>query len=289
MKKMLALVVLLLWALAMEKCLAGPLVIFHVSSGNTPLGDIEVELYEKDKPITVRNFLNYVEAGYYDNTILHRCPLSAGGVTDFVLQGGEFDIFNFGFPYPVSIPTFPPIPDEFAVGARYSNTYGTLAMAKAGGDTNSASSSWFFNLTNNALLDAADTNNLFAVFGHVVRGTNILNQFIGRSYNNGLINFDGPPLDTVPVNYAGTGAPGVTNFYYITVSILEPQVQLLTNGSVQISWTSINGLTNVLEYATNLPPVWQTFGSLLGNGGGIVATDPITNRTSRFYRVRILY
>jgi peptidyl-prolyl cis-trans isomerase A (cyclophilin A) len=281
MKKLHLLSILCLFAAT--KIFAGPLVIFHTS-----LGDIEVELYEKDKPITVQNFLNYVEGGYYNGTVFHRCPTGVNGLTDFVLQGGEFGVVGGSSPFFYAIPNFPPIPDEFAVGTRYSNIYGTLAMAKAGGDTNSATSSWFFNLTNNSFLDAADTNNLFAVFGHVVRGTNILNQFIGRSYNNGLVNLGGP-LSSVPVNYTGTNPPAATNFYYVTISALSPQVTLLTNKLVQITWTSINGLTNVLEYATNLPPVWQTFGSIVGNGGVVGATDPTTNRTSRFYRVRILY
>ena len=53
--------------------------------------------------------------------------------------------------------------------------YGTIAMAKLGGATNSASSQWFINFADNSFLDAPDTNNLFVVFGHVVSGTNILN------------------------------------------------------------------------------------------------------------------
>jgi peptidyl-prolyl cis-trans isomerase A (cyclophilin A) len=286
MKTLHRLVILLLWAFATGTTLAGPLVIIHTS-----LGDIEVELYDKDKPITCQNFLKYVEGGYYNNTFLHRCPPDAvTGFSDFVLQGGQFTVINVGNqPTIFQIPSFAPIVDEFAVGTRYSNTYGTLAMAKLGGNTNSATSSWFINLANNSFLDAADTNNLFAVFGHVVRGTNILNNFIGRSYNNGGLGVLTSGLTTVPLNNYTGGNIQVSNLYFITMSIMAPQMKLLTNGTRQITWTSVNGLTNALEYATNLPPIWQTLSNNFGSGGVITNLDASTNKTGRFYRVRILY
>ncbi|HEX3800569.1 MAG TPA: peptidylprolyl isomerase [Verrucomicrobiae bacterium] len=290
MKNLHCLVVLLLCAFAAKSSLAGSLVIFHITlSDNTSVGDIEVELYDKDKPVTVKNFLRYVEDGYYQNSFLHRCPLSVSGVTDFVIQGGAFAVQGTGTNETiVGIPSFAPIPDEFAVGTRYSNTYGTIAMAKLGGDTNSATSSWFFNLTNNASLDAADTNDLFTVFGHVVRGTNVLNGFIGRSYGNGLQDL-GSPLDSLPVNFSGFRNVFFSDLYYVNISILNPQLKLLTNGARQISWSSINGLTNALEYTTNLPPVWQTLTNIVGTGAVVTNTDSATNLSSRFYRVQILY
>jgi cyclophilin family peptidyl-prolyl cis-trans isomerase len=283
MKALRSLVVLLL-ALVAGNSLAGSLVIFHTS-----LGDIEVELYDKDKPITVRNFLRYIKSGYYQNGFFHRCPLSASGLTDFVVQGGEFAVETVGTnSFITAIPNFPPIVDEFAVGTRYGNTYGTIAMAKVGGDTNSATSSWFFNLTNNVALDAADTNNLFTVFGHVVRGTNVLNQFIGRTYGFGLQN-EGSPFDSLPVGFSGFRNVLLSDLYYVNISVLSPQLKLLTNGARQISWNSINGLTNALEYATNLPPAWQTLTNVVGTGASVTNLDSSTNKTGRYYRVQILY
>ena len=65
-------------------------------------------------------------------------------------------------------------------------------------------------------------------------------------------------------------------------------MKLLTNGTRQITWNSINGLTNALEYSTNLP-VWQTLTNVVGNGNSMTNLDASTNKTGRFYRVRILY
>src|SRR5215468_2909713 len=96
--------------------LAGTLAQFR-----TPLGDIEVELYDQDKPVTVRNFIRYVQSGAYQNEFAHR--LEPG----FVLQGGGFIITNRGTTNAaiVPVPAYPPITNEFDVGTRYSNVYGT--------------------------------------------------------------------------------------------------------------------------------------------------------------------
>src|SRR5262245_17089916 len=114
----------------------------------TVWGNIEVELYDQDKPVTVRNFLRYVQSGLYRDSIFHRCPTKPfTGVTDFVVQGGgvyvaERNTTNAGL---ALIPTFEPIPSEYGVGRVFTNGYGTLAMAKLSGNTNSATSQFFFN------------------------------------------------------------------------------------------------------------------------------------------------
>jgi hypothetical protein len=95
-------------------------------------------------------------------------------------------------------------------------------------------------------------------------------------------------LDTVPVNFAGTGPVAVSNLYFITISILSPQVKLLTNGTRQIIWNSITGLTNSLEYSTNLP-VWQTLTNVVGNGNAMTNLDATINKIGQFYRMHILY
>ena len=130
----------------------------------TVFGDIEVELFDQDKPITVQNFVRYVQSGRYRNLILHRCDPA------FVLQGGGIIVTgrgttNWGFAY---LPTFGAISNEFSAGTIRSNTYGTIAMARVGGQTNSATSQWFFNLTNSPFFE--------------VRGasTDVTNQDFGR-------------------------------------------------------------------------------------------------------------
>ena len=124
----------------------------------TPLGNIEIELFDEAAPGTVENFLNYVNDGDYDDSFVHR------SVPGFVIQGGGFT-FDAGQAFP--IPTDPPIENEF----KLSNIRGTIAMAKRSGDPDSATSQWFINLADNsASLDGGDGQGggFFTVFGQVI-------------------------------------------------------------------------------------------------------------------------
>ena len=114
-----------------------------------------MELFDNIAPVTVNNFLNYVRSGRYNGTVVHRSE------PGFVIQGGwlRFDEAAFNF---VTVNTDPNIANEFML----SNTRGTLAMAKVGGDPNSANSQWFINLANNSFLDS--DNGGFTVFGRVM-------------------------------------------------------------------------------------------------------------------------
>lgn len=122
---------------------------------DTSMGIFEINLFDETTPETVANFLEYVDSGAYENTFIHR---SAPG---FVLQGG-------GYYYDVEegavgdIATNPAVVNEPV----FSNQRGTIAMAKKGGNPNSATSQWFFNLTDNsANLD--NQNQGFTVFGQI--------------------------------------------------------------------------------------------------------------------------
>lgn len=120
----------------------------------TVMGDFEVNLYDKGTPKTVENFLAYVKAGAYTNSIVHRA------VPGFVVQGGGY---TYGGKLPLTtIATNAAVVNEPV----YSNRRGTIAMAKLDSKVNSATSQWFINLDdkNNAL----DSNNGgFTVFGEV--------------------------------------------------------------------------------------------------------------------------
>ena len=250
----------------------------------TTWGDIDVELYDQDKPNTVRNFLRYVQSGRYQNMFFHRCPTNpVTRITDFVVQGGGW--FVAPGPSIVRVPSFGTISNEFGVGRRLSNVYGTLAMAKVSGDTNSASSEWFFNLANNTFLDAPNADGYFTVFGHVVRGTNVLNQYRGRSINNGIQNL-GVPFDTLPVIYSGPGVPASNQLEYVDISLLNIQVQKVAGGR-EISWNSVQNRTNRIEFTTALPPVWNQLIATNGTGARMTYTDTNTAATRRFYRVRV--
>ena len=261
---------------------AGTLVQFR-----TTFGDIEVELYDQDKPVTVQNFLSYVKSGRYQNEFAHRL------IPNFVVQGGGFTLTNNTFG---AVPTFPPITNEFGIGRQFSNVFGTIAMAKLAGDTNSASSQWFFNLTNNLSLDAPDTNNFFVVFGHVIQGTNVLNlfnQFKNWTSNPApsptnlvLNNFYAPPLNTLPV-LSSNFPPTAASFVFMDITLLQVAIQSVADGE-QISWNSATGLTNIVEFTTNFPPVWNTLITTNGTGARMIVTDSAL-APSRFYRVRVIY
>lgn len=252
----------------------------------TIFGDVEVELYDQDKPITVQNFIRYVQSGAYQNEFAHRL------VPGFVIQGGGFAVTNRGTTNAtiVSVPVYPPIRNEFGVGRRFSNVYGTIAMAKLGGDTNSATCQWFFNLANNNFLDAPDTNNLFCVFGHVVRGINVLNTLNGFQYWTGtqksnLVYNWVSPFDTLPLLYPSLAD---TNFVFLDITLLQVSVKPLAGSAQEISWNSAAGMTNIVEVTTNLPPLWHTLVQTNGTGSRIAVVDTAA-APNRFYRVRVPY
>ncbi|MEI8670145.1 peptidylprolyl isomerase [Pseudoalteromonas sp. B131b] len=119
---------------------------------NTSQGVIEINLFDQQTPKTVENFLSYVQDDSYNETVIHR------SVSNFVIQGGGFT-FSDSLD---AITTKPSVVNEPV----FSNVKGTIAMAKLSGDANSATSQWFFNITDNSA--ALDTQNGgFTVFGQI--------------------------------------------------------------------------------------------------------------------------
>lgn len=260
-------------------------------------------MYDQDKPVTVSNFIQLIETGAYDNGFFHRCTLSPIAI----IQGGGFNVFNpfsselIGPPFldNLGLLIYPTITNEFNVGAFHSNTNGTLAMAKLS-DPNSASSQFFFNLADNSSqLDNTNNNGGYTVFGHVVRGTNVLSEFNGLAKGAGIINLvdtygTSNPLTgaftNLPANFAGTNPPPYSDLIYFNVNLLALQTSLnRTNGARLLTWTTVNGVTNNLEFSTNLPPVWQVLASTNGDGSTVTFTDASTNNVRRFYRVHVLF
>ena len=128
---------------------------------STSLGDIKVELYKDKAPITVENFLTYVNDGFYNETVFHRV------IPNFMIQCGGFteDMKQK--------PTKDPIKNEAENGLK--NEVGTLAMARTS-DINSATSQFFINLANNDFLNNGVRDFGYAVFGKVVEGMEIVNK-----------------------------------------------------------------------------------------------------------------
>ena len=270
----------------------------------TVLGDLEVELYDQQKPVTVNNFKRLVQSGAYQNTFFHRV------IPGFVAQGGGYftvvpnNLNPFGPNWfnLEPVPSFGAISNEFSVGPFLSNTNGTIAMAKPANSPNSATREWFFNLGNNST-NLDNQNGGFTVFGHVVRDTGptatggLLGFFNQRSYTDGIVNmgwwFPADPVatnlfTTLAVTYPGSAQPRYADLFYVDVSLLTVEVTR-TNNQQQISWNSVNGKTNYIEYTTVMPPVWQQLAATNGNGNRLTVGDPAPTNAMRFYRVRVIY
>ena len=131
----------------------------------TSAGNVLIELEPAKAPITVKNFLTYVQDGFYVNTVFHRI------ISTFMAQGGGF---NFGTTYTAKPATRPAIVLEKTTATGLSNTAKTIAMARTSAP-DSATSQFFINLVDNAFLNAqgsADGNG-YAVFGTVVSTTDV--------------------------------------------------------------------------------------------------------------------
>jgi len=133
---------------------------------HTSMGDIAARLDGRAAPLTVKNFLAYAKAGFYNGTIFHRV------IDGFMIQGGGMTESM------TAKKTMPAIPNEARGGL--TNKRGTLAMARTS-DPHSATSQFFINLVNNDFLDAANAQDGwgYTVFGRVTRGMDVVDR-IGR-------------------------------------------------------------------------------------------------------------
>jgi peptidyl-prolyl cis-trans isomerase B (cyclophilin B) len=138
----------------------------------TNYGDITIELDKEKAPVTVENFLSYVDTGFYDGTIFHRV------IDNFMIQGGGFT------PNMEQKKTKDPIKNEAKNGLL--NEVGTVAMARTN-IVDSATSQFFINVNNNDFLDHKGDNPSgfgYAVFGKVVEGMPVVNRIKAASTTN---------------------------------------------------------------------------------------------------------
>ncbi len=149
----------------------------------TSHGAFTVELLAKEAPVTVENFLKYVDDGFFDGTIFHRI------VPGFVIQGGGLtaDFANKK--------TRAPIRNEAKNGLK--NTRGSLSMARTS-DVNSATSQFFVNLSDNGFLDHGPRDYGYAVFGRVTDGMEVIDQIarVGTGTRKG---YQDAPLEDVVI------------------------------------------------------------------------------------------
>ncbi|MCF8059574.1 MAG: peptidylprolyl isomerase [Bacteriovoracaceae bacterium] len=155
----------------------------------TTSGTIELELFDKKAPETVKNFTKYVTDKFYDGTIFHRV------INGFMIQGGGYT------DQLVKKSTRPSIPNEASNGV--SNDVGTIAMARTS-DPNSATAQFFINVGENTNLNfksATPGNFGYAVFGRVVKGMTVVNKIkMVATKSNGP--FQNLPVENVIITKA---------------------------------------------------------------------------------------
>lgn len=178
LKKMLltAVMVLITAGIACAEGKKNPVVVM-----DTSLGTVKMELFEKEAPLSVRNFLDYANSGFYNGTIFHRV------ISGFMIQGGGFTT-DFK-----QKPTKAPIRNEAANGLK--NLRGTLAMARTPAP-DSATSQFFINVVDNTMLNPNPNGdpNGYAVFGKVIEGMDVVDRI--RAVKTG---FQDVPVEKVVI------------------------------------------------------------------------------------------
>jgi len=149
----------------------------------TSLGNFEVELFEKEAPISAKNFQDYVDDGFFDGLIFHRV------IPGFMIQGGGFE------PGMKQKKTKSPIKNEATNGLK--NLRGTLSMARTN-VVDSATAQFFVNLVDNAFLDHTGPANYgYAVFGKVTAGMDVIDKIAKVATTNRAGHQNVPAADVV--------------------------------------------------------------------------------------------
>ena len=233
------------------------------------LGDFDVLLNPVATPISVANFTAYANRGAYDATIIHRSTTYDPAQIQIV-QGGGFELVGNSIE-PVA--TDLPIPLEAGVA----NSRGTLAMARTS-DPNSATSQWFFNLTNNSGLDFD-----YAVFGHVLGpGISVIDA-IGNVAAYDASGDLGPVFTELPLF-----GPNLLVGNLVLINSVRVEPFAITNftrsGNIaELRWQSLSTNTPVrVERATDLTGPWTAIATNLITGS---FTDTNAPARSAFYRL----
>ncbi len=152
---------------------------------HTSAGDITLELDAKAAPKTVANFLQYVNEGFYNNTLFHRV------IPDFMIQGGGFQVGM------IEKPTRSPVVNESNNGKQ--NKRATIAMARTQ-HPDSATAQFFINVVDNSYLDAASGKPGYTVFGTVIKGVDVVDKIAKVSTGQRGMNDDVPLQDVLIIS-----------------------------------------------------------------------------------------
>ncbi len=150
---------------------------------HTNKGTITLQLDAEKAPLTVKNFLDYVNSGFYSNTIFHRV------IPNFMIQGGGFE------PGMKQKPTNAPVKNEAANGLK--NDVYTIAMARTS-DPHSATAQFFINVKNNSFLDYPGQDGWgYCVFGKVVEGSDVIDAIAKVKTGRSGFHQDVPTEDVI--------------------------------------------------------------------------------------------
>ncbi|MEZ6121955.1 MAG: peptidylprolyl isomerase [Planctomycetaceae bacterium] len=260
----------------------------------TPLGNIFIETYDRVTPLTTTNFLNLVDAGRYQDMFFHR------SVNGFVLQGGGFTFPSTGTSTGTVASNgtvvnefsnwFDPELGGLAEGTEL-NTRGTIAMAKLGGDPDSATTQWFISVADNsAILDPQ--NGGFTVFAHVLfDGMSVVDQLMALEVVNAggvfaelpVINLSSGATSILRENLLLTTSARVQELTYSVTSVSKPELLTAAIVDGQLTVTALNpaaatGQTvQVTVTATDLQgnQVSSVADIYIGVTGPVVVTGPV--------------
>jgi len=181
---------------------ANPIVVLE-----TDFGNIVIELFPVDSPVTVANFLEYANSGFYDGLVFHRV------INRFMIQGGGFYVYDNKI---YNLRAGEPIINESYNGL--SNTRGTIAMARSS-DPNSATSEFYINHVDNLFLDRQNAEDGFGycVFGQVTSGMDVVDAIAQTPtiyVDETMKHFPANPLVVIyrirPISYSSPDAVDIT-------------------------------------------------------------------------------
>lgn len=219
----------------------------------TVLGNIDIELRPDVAPVTVANFLKYVDDGDYNNSYFHR------SVRNFIIQGGGFTYING---QSGAVPVDAPIVNESTTSLP--NHRGTISMARTN-DVNSATSQWFFNTVNNPSLDGNGDG--YAVFGSVRAGMDVIDAIAALP----IIRTFASPINEIPLINYSSGSIQQSNLVLINRAYVLDET-LHINPGLNGSWfnAATSGQGFFFDYFTSIDKMfmgWFTFDTVELNAG----------------------
>jgi len=227
--------------------------------GTANKGTVNIQMAPASAPNTVTNFLNYVNAGTYTNTVVHRSIVGTPPAGFSIIQGGEFQWSAFG-----TVATNAPINMEFSLA----NTRGTIAMARTSA-LNSATSGWFFNVIDNT--GVFNSGNQYAAFGTVIgSGMTVVDAV------NALPTYNATSLNAAFTDYPLSGytsPPGYVNAN--SVRVTNASVVPLFPTTLVVDVTSSSTTSNIVT-VSNPPADFQLGAAFLGTKVTAIAGNQVT-------------